>query len=110
MLFPIKNAEAYLTGKITDFSQVGVRVIDPHLLEVELTDPTPYFLQLLDHHTLFPVHRATIEKFGAATDHYTRWTRPENMVSNGPFKLTEWKLYKYVRVEKNPMYWNAANV
>jgi oligopeptide transport system substrate-binding protein len=110
MLFPIKNAEAYNTGKITDFSQVGVRVIDPYLLEVELNEPTPYFLQLVDHESMYPVHRATLEKFGSATDRYTQWTTPKNIVTNGPFKLTEWKLYKYLRVEKNPQYWDAANV
>jgi len=32
------------------------------------------------------------------------------MVGNGPFRLTDWKLYKYVRVEKNPYYWDAARV
>jgi oligopeptide transport system substrate-binding protein len=110
MLYPIKNAEAYVTGKLKDFSQVGVRVIDAHTLEVELGQPTPYFMQLLDHESMFPVPRKTIEKFGEATDRFSKWTRPENIVTNGPFKLTEWKLYKYLRVEKNPYYWDAANV
>ncbi len=110
MLYPIKNAEAYATGKLSDFSQVGIRVINEHELEVELGAPTPYFLQLLDHHSFSPVHRASIEKFGAPTDRFSKWTRPGNMVTNGPFKLTDWKLYKYVRVEKNPYYWDAATV
>lgn len=110
MLYPIRNAEAYATGKLTDFSQVGVRVIDPHTLEIELTAPTPYFMQLLDHESMFPVPRKVIEKFGTPVDRFSQWTRPGNMVSNGPFRLTEWKLYKYVRLEKNPYYWDAANV
>jgi oligopeptide transport system substrate-binding protein len=110
MMFPLKNAEAYLTGKITDFSQVGVRVIDPRTLEVEVAAPTPYFLQLLDHHSYFPVPRHVIERFGAATDKFTRWTRPGNMVGNGPFRLVEWKLNKFLRVEKNPQYWDAGKV
>jgi oligopeptide transport system substrate-binding protein len=110
MLFPIKNAEAYLSGKIKDFSQVGVRVIDDHQLEVELASPTPYFLQLLDHESMYPVPRPTIEKFGKPTDHFSKWTRPGNIVSNGPFILSEWKLYKYLRVTKNPNYWDADKV
>jgi oligopeptide transport system substrate-binding protein len=110
MMYALKNAEAYLTGKITDFSQVGVRVIDPLTLEVELSAPTPYFLQLLDHHSYFPVPRHVIEKFGSATDRFTPWTRPESMVSNGPFRLVGWKMNKFVRVEKNPQYWDAAKV
>lgn len=110
MLYPIRNAEDYFTGKLKDFSQVGIRVIDTHTLEVELTEPTPYFLQLIDHHTYFPIPRHVIERFGAATDRFTQWTRPGNMVTNGPFKLTEWQLYQHIRVERNPHYWEADKV
>lgn len=110
MLFPLKNAENFLTGKVTDFSQVGVRVIDQRTLEVELNEPTPFFLQLLSHHSYFPLPKHVIEKFGKATDRFTPWTRPGNMVGNGAFRLVEWKLNKYVRVEKNPLYWDAEHV
>jgi oligopeptide transport system substrate-binding protein len=110
MLFPVKNAEAYFTGKITAFDQVGVKAINDHLLEVQLNEPIPYFLQLLFHHSTHAVPRSVIEKFGKATDRFSDWTRPENIVSNGPFMVKEWKLYKHVRVVKNPFYWDAANV
>jgi oligopeptide transport system substrate-binding protein len=65
MMYSIQNAEAYHSGKIDDFSQVGVSAISPTLLQITLNNPTPYFLQLLDHYSMFPVHRPTIEKFGA---------------------------------------------
>ncbi|MEH6467717.1 MAG: peptide ABC transporter substrate-binding protein, partial [Porticoccus sp.] len=110
MLFPIKNAEAYLKQEIESFSQVGVKVLDDYTLEVELTNPTPYFLQLLDHYSMFPVHRATIEKFGAPDERGSLWTRPGNFVGNGPFLLTEWQLFKKVEVAKNPYYWDASTV
>jgi oligopeptide transport system substrate-binding protein len=110
MLFPIKNAEDYLGGKIKDFDQVGVHVIDPYTLRVELHSPTPYFLQLASHHSYYPVPRHVIEKYGAATDRFTRWTRVGNMVSNGAFRLKDWKLNKFVKVEKNPLYWDAEHV
>jgi len=110
MMFPLKNAEDYLAGKVTDFADVGVKVLDPHTLQLELHSPTPYFLQILDHHSYFPVPRHVIEKYGAATDRFTDWTRPGNIVTNGAFRLAEWKLNKYVRVEKDPGYWDAANV
>jgi oligopeptide transport system substrate-binding protein len=110
LMFAIKNAQAYATGNLKDFSQVGVRVVDPRTLEVELSAPTPYFLQLLGHNSFFPLPRHVIEKFGSATDRFTAWTRPGNMVSNGAFRLAGWKLNKFVRVEKNPFYWDVANV
>ncbi|MGH8244918.1 MAG: peptide ABC transporter substrate-binding protein, partial [Gammaproteobacteria bacterium] len=110
MFYYIRNAEAFFTGKISDFNQVGVRAVDDLTLQVELVAPTPFFLQLLDHHSFYPVHPGTIEKFGAIDERGTRWTRPGNFVGNGPFKLKEWTLNRILVVEKNPMYWDADRV
>jgi oligopeptide transport system substrate-binding protein len=110
MFFYIKNAEAYYNGEITDFSLVGVKALDDFTLQVELKAPTPFFLQLLDHHSYFPVHPATIEKFGAIHERGTRWTRPGNFVGNGPFTLKEWKMNRILTVEKSPTYWDADRV
>ncbi len=110
MYFPIVNAEAFSRGELTDFSKVGVKALDRSTLEVKLKNPTPYFLQLLDHYSMFPVHRATIEKFGAADDRGTLWTRAGNFVGSGPFTLKQWDLNKVIIVEKNPLYWDADTV
>ncbi len=110
MLFPIVNAEAYAKGELSDFSAVGVKAVDDLTLQVTLSAPTPYFIQLMDHYSTFAVHRATIEKFGKPTDRFTRWTRVENMVNNGPFNLKEWKLNRRISVEKSDTYWDRDNV
>ena len=110
MLYYLKNAEAYYKGEITDFNQVGVKAIDDYTLAVELAAPTPFFLQLMDHHSFFPVHRDTIEKFGAIDERGTRWTRPGNFVGNGPFVMKEWALNRVLSVVKSPTYWDAARV
>lgn len=110
MLFSVVNAEAFASGEIDDFSQVGVQAIDAHTLVVNLVNPTPYFLQLLDHYSTYPVHRATIEKFGRADERGTRWTRAGNFVGNGPFVLDTWQLNKVIRVRKNPFYWHSDKV
>ena len=110
MLYYLKNGEAYAKGKIKDFSQVGVKALDDYTLQVELEEPTPYFLQVLTHHSYFPVHQATLEKFGAFAERGTRWTRPGNFVGNGPFKLKEWKMNRVLIVEKSPTYWDAPQV
>lgn len=110
MLFPVQNAEAFATGAITDFEEVGVKAPDPRTLVVTLTEPTPYFLQLMDHYSTFAVHRPTIEKFGKATDRFTKWTRVENVVSNGAFKLKEWQLNRRIIMEKSTTYWDADTV
>ncbi|MEI7440971.1 MAG: peptide ABC transporter substrate-binding protein, partial [bacterium] len=106
MLFPVKNAEEYSKGTLKDFSQVGVKAKDAQTFEVTLKAPTPYFLALLMHYSTFPVHKATIEKFNAMDSRGTKWTRPENFVGNGPFKLAKWDLNKVLTVEKNTNYWN----
>lgn len=110
MYFSILGAEEYATGRNPDFSQVGVRVLDDHTLEVQLKEPTPYFLQILDHYSTFPVHRATLEAHGSPTDRLSPWARVGNMVSNGAFRLTEWAVNSHVRVEKADTYWDADKV
>jgi oligopeptide transport system substrate-binding protein len=103
-LFYLVNAEDYNTGKITDFSKVGVKAPDDHTLVVTLSHPTAYFLELTSFQTLVPVHLATVKKYG------TNWTKPGIMVSNGPYMLKEWRLNDYILVEANPYYWRPLPV
>lgn len=110
MLWPIRNAEAYNAGRITDFSAVGVKALDPLTLRITLSRPTPYLPALAAHTTWLPVHRATVERFGRIDQRGTAWTRPGNLVGNGPFVLTQWIPNGRIVVRKNPYYWNAAHV
>lgn len=108
--FAIKNAEQFNKGEIADFAQVGVRVLDKHTLQVELNNPTPYFLEQLAFKSMYPVHRATIEKFGSMDQRGTQWTRPGNFVGNGGFLLKSWAPNQVLVAQKNPMYWDAQRV
>lgn len=110
MLFSIENAKAYYDGNISDFNQVGVKALDDYTLQVTLKDPTPYFLQLLDHYSMYPVHRTTVEKFGKADERGTRWSYEGNFVGNGAFQLLDWKINRRLTVEQNPYYWDAEKV
>jgi len=103
-LYYLKNAEDYGTGRLTDFSQVGVKAPDEHTLVVTLEHPTAYFLELTSFQTLVPVHLATVAKYGR------NWIKPGNMVSNGPYVLKEWRLNDYILVEANPYYWRPVPV
>ena len=110
MLFVIKNAENFNTGKITDFEQVGFKALDDLTLQVTLSYPTPYLLSLVAHHSWFPVQQKTVEKFGRPDQRGNRWTRPGNYVGNGPFVLKEWKPNQIITVEKSPTYWDADRI
>ena len=101
MYFPIDNAREYYEGSITNFDQVGVKALDDHTLQVRLKNPTP-ILQLLDHYSLFPIHRPTIEKFGSPDERGTRWTYEGNLVGNGAFQLSEWKIKRRVWLNATP--------
>ena len=62
MLYPVENAEAFNKGTIKNFDQVGFDALDDWTLRIRLTNPTPYFLSLLNHYSWFPVHIATIDR------------------------------------------------
>jgi oligopeptide transport system substrate-binding protein len=109
MLWPIKNAERFNKGEMKEFSAVGVDVVDDRTLRVRLENPTPYLPSLTTHQTWFPVHRATVEKFGRSDDRANRWTDPGHFIGNGAFILVEWKPNARLTVAKNPRYWDAAH-
>jgi len=110
LLHCIRGARDFNDGKTDDFGTVGVRVLDDHTLELTLENPTPYLLAMQTHSSWFPVHRPTIEKFGAIDERGTLWTRAGNHVSNGAFMLAEWQPNDVLRVRRNPCYWNTAKV
>jgi oligopeptide transport system substrate-binding protein len=110
MLFNLKNGEAFYQGKLKDFAAVGAVAADPHTLVLHLGHPVPYLPKLVCHSMWFPIHRATIEKFGRIDQRGSPWTRAGNFVGNGPFLLTEWTSHQVIRVTKSPTYWNRDQV
>jgi oligopeptide transport system substrate-binding protein len=90
---------------LLDFREVGVRVIDDRTLEIRLNDPTPYFLDLLSFYPFAPVHHACLEKFGKPG-----WTRPENIVTNGAYRMIARRIRDRVRLQRSDNYWDRANV
>jgi oligopeptide transport system substrate-binding protein len=110
MLWPIKGAQAFNAGQLTDFSQVGVEAIDAATLRITLAKPTPYLLALAAHQTWMPVPRSIIEKYGRFDQKGTRWTRAGALIGNGAFTLVEWTPNSRIVVKKNPAYWNAGHV
>ncbi len=99
----IKNGQEYFDGKVSD-SELGIKAIDSKTLEITLTSPKPYFLELLLHHTFMPVPIHVIEKYKG------NWTNPENMVTSGPFKLKKRLPNEKIIFEKNEHYYNAKEV
>jgi oligopeptide transport system substrate-binding protein len=110
--FQIANDDAELATGIEacqqvllDFREVGIRVIDDRTLEIRLENPTSYFLELLAFYPLSPVHQKCLEIHGKPA-----WTKPENLVSNGPFRLQEHRIRDRIRLVKSDTYWDRDNV
>ena len=83
---------------------LAVNALSDRTLEIRLVEPTPYFLEILNHSTAYPVHRQSLAEFG------DRFSRPGNQVSNGAFMLDEWVVQSHVKLRKNPHYWDAGSV
>lgn len=94
-LFAVKNAEEYNKKQISDFSQVGVKAVDPLTLRVELKSPLAFFPLLVAHHSTFPIRKELIEKYRE------RWTEAGNLVSLGAFTLKAWEHDKHLVMERN---------
>jgi oligopeptide transport system substrate-binding protein len=98
-IMSIKNGAEIIAGE-AEVDSLGVTAIDDYTLQVELIDSLPYFPMMVVHTTTFPTHQATIEKFGS------EWTKPENMVSNGAYKLSEHVVNERAVLVRNDQYWN----
>ena len=98
----IKNADAINKGEkpITD---LGVRAVDDSTLQITLNEPASWFLSSLTS-IGHAIPKWTREKFGAD------WTKPENIVVNGPYKVTKWVTDNELTFEKNASYYDAAKV
>jgi oligopeptide transport system substrate-binding protein len=103
-LYYLKNG-AKFNGKEAKVEDVGVKAKDEYTLEVELENPTPYFLQLCTLPTLMPVRKDVVEK------DKEKWaTKAETYIGNGPFKMTGYTPDKEILFVKNDNYWNKSKV
>lgn len=83
---------------------IGVEAIDDYTLRITLTQSTPFFINLLAHQFFRLVPQNAVEKHGA------QWTKPQNIVTCGAFKVKQYLHYNELIVEKDPNYWDADKV
>ncbi|MBA2588293.1 MAG: peptide ABC transporter substrate-binding protein, partial [Alphaproteobacteria bacterium] len=102
-LYLIKNAEPINAGKMRP-NGLGITALEPRELEVRLERPAPYLLRMLMHACTHPLPRHVVMAKGRD------WARPGNHVGSGAFLLKEWVPGGHVLVEKNPRFFDAANV
>ncbi len=99
ILYHIKNAEQINQGKLP-VDQLGVVAKDPQTLEVTFEKPCGYFLGLTAFSTYLPLREDFINQ---KKDKYA--SSPDDMLFNGPFKLSKWVHGASLKMEKNDKYW-----
>ncbi len=98
----MKNATAIIKGE-KSIDTLGVKALDEKTLVIETDLPLPYFVKMMAHTTMYPVHKATVETYADA------WTKPENFVSNGAYILSDWVVNEKIVLERNKNYWDNAD-
>ncbi|MCK8058940.1 MULTISPECIES: ABC transporter substrate-binding protein [unclassified Fusibacter] len=107
-----KNYETVMNGDV-DPSELGVKPIDDHTLQVTLERPIPYFEKLLTFPSFYPVNQAFAESMGESFG-----TSADTTLYNGPFIVSDWKdnqdysmtMNDVFRMVKNEAYWDAQHV
>jgi oligopeptide transport system substrate-binding protein len=106
-LFGIKGATEYNEcEKNCDAleNKVAIKATDDQTLKVTLTSEQPWFIQQSAHHVFLPVNRKAVE---ASPE---QWTRPQNIVTNGAFKVESAQPSASITLVKNDDWRDAANV
>jgi len=101
----IKNGKAYFEGKVTDFSQVGVKALDKYTLQYTLEKPVPYFLSMLTYVCFLPANGQFIEKTG------TRFgTDNKTILYNGAYIIETFEPQVGRTLVRNDKYWDKEHV
>lgn len=114
----VLNASGYISGEITDFSQVGVKAVDDYTLEYTLEEAIPYFPSMLGYNVFAPLSRDYYtsqggkfgEEFDASAADYSYGKSPDNIAYCGPFLITNFTSKNVIAFKQNESYWNKDNV
>lgn len=114
----IVNASEYISGTVTDFSQVGVKAVDSNTLEYTLVSPCSYFVTMLGYGVFAPMSRTYYEsmggKFGAdydpSAESYLYGKDPNSIAYCGPYLVTNATANSKIIFSANDSYWNKDNI
>lgn len=104
LLHVIAGARAFNEGQSKDPQSVALRALGPMHLQVDLEQPTPYFLDLCALVVTAPVPLRAMQQQGE------HWMKPGRLVGNGSYLLEQWRLDDCIVLRRNPLYWDVASV
>ncbi|WP_147640936.1 peptide ABC transporter substrate-binding protein [Mammaliicoccus lentus] len=100
----IENASEITSGKKKP-EELGVKAIDDQTLEVKLLKDVPWMQSLFAFGSFMPQNEKFVEKQGKKFG-----TTADTTLSNGPFKMTQWKTEDNWKLEPNDKYWDKDKV
>jgi len=103
LLEAVVNTNEIILGEM-DPSDLGAFAQDERTFVVQLAHPEPFIPEIVGSYFTYPVPSHVVEEFG------DQWVRPGNMVSNGPYMLTEWVSNDHIKAVKNPYFYDTENV
>ncbi|HZZ18268.1 MAG TPA: peptide ABC transporter substrate-binding protein, partial [Opitutaceae bacterium] len=109
-VFAVAGARDFLEGRITDPSRVGLSAPDENTFVIRLQHPAPYFLKVLAWSPFYPVYLPSLDANGGRLQRGGPWEKPGVLVGNGAYMLAEWRPNAFVRIVRNPSYWDAEHV
>lgn len=99
----IEGGEAFNSGK-GSAEDLGLTAVDDKTFEVQLENPTGYFLHVVTNPAFFPVNKKVAEE-------NPDWhAEADSFVANGPFQLESWDHDSEMVMVKNEEYWDADAV
>lgn len=98
----VVGAAEIQTGKAKP-DTLGVKALDDYTIEFTLTEPVPYFADLMSFIVTAAVHQKTVETYG------DKWLDPKNIVVNGAYTLKEAVVNGHIILQRNDKYYDNAN-
>ena len=102
--FTIKGAKAFNRGDTADPRTVGISTPTADTLKITLETRSPEFLEYLSQVQFAPIPADVVAAHGR------RWLRPEHIVTNGPYSLTELTHRVRIVLERNRAYWQREKI
>lgn len=96
----------YVTGKNTDFSKVGVKVVGKDKIQFNLTRPEPYWNSKVQYGVTEPINAKFLKQQGKRYGQ----TKPGAILYDGPFIASNVTSKSVIEYKANPHYWNKKNV
>jgi ABC-type oligopeptide transport system substrate-binding subunit len=96
LLKDVINAGEVLRGSV-DVTALGISADGPEILDIRLTAPAPWILEILAHPVSFPLHASGMDDSREAP-------------VNGAYLITEWVPRASIKLERNPKYYDSELV